>query len=102
MIHVRKSHGRSTMYTHSFYAQFPIQRLSRTDTRDRQDGNTYIEGNDVHWVDFLPRAFSKSPYETLFVSPYKVYFKNVITRLTIISFSSGRDSAIMTVRATSV
>ena len=52
------------------------------------------------WI-FSPERFQNLLMK-LFVSPYKVYFKNVITRLTIISFSSGRDSAIMTVRATSV
>ena len=31
-----------------------------------------------------------------------IHFRNVITRLTIISFSSGRDSAIITVSATRV
>ena len=56
---------------------------------------TRIQEQRPRVVVLLPAVSAKFAHRT-------PHFKNVITRLTIISFSSGRDSAIITVSATSV
>ena len=57
--------------------------------------STRIQEQRPRVVVLLPAVSAKFAHRT-------PHFKNVITRLTIISFSSGRDSAIITVSATSV